>query len=90
MRERIYFVGIRKDIALLPYSFPPAIPMPEISNYIIDTSDSAILDTTNDTYSTFLKYLNNKYNLGKYSVDELLSEEYLVIDTRQSDLRLYR
>ena len=37
----------------------------------------------------FLKYLQNKYNIGKFNLDELLSRDYLVLDTRQSDLRLY-
>jgi DNA (cytosine-5)-methyltransferase 1 len=33
--------------------------------------------------------LENKYNKGKYSVNELLLQEYRVLDTRQSDLRIY-
>ena len=37
-----------------------------------------------------MKYLENKYNRGKFSVEKLLKEDFLVIDTRQSDLRLYR
>ena len=40
-------------------------------------------------YKTFLRYLDNKYNRGKFSIEKLLKEEFLVIDTRQSDLRLY-
>jgi len=34
--------------------------------------------------------LNNKYNAGKFDISTLLKEEYLIIDTRQSDLRLFR
>jgi len=37
-----------------------------------------------------LKYLNNKYNKGLFTIEKLLKEDYLVLDTRQSDLRLYR
>ena len=37
-----------------------------------------------------MNYLKNKYNRGKISINELLKEEFLIIDTRQSDLRLYR
>ena len=33
--------------------------------------------------------MENKYNKGKYKIEELLRQDYLVIDTRQSDLRLY-
>ena len=38
---------------------------------------------------TFNKYLNNKYNKGKYDINKILERDYLVLDTRQSDLRLY-
>ena len=41
-------------------------------------------------YETFLKYLENKYNKGRFSIEKLSEEDFLVIDTRQSDLRLYR
>ena len=41
-------------------------------------------------YKTFLKFLDNKYNKGLFRVEKLLKEDYLVLDTRQSDLRLYR
>jgi len=41
-------------------------------------------------YETFLKFLDNKYNKGLFKVEKLLKEDYLVLDTRQSDLRLYR
>jgi len=33
--------------------------------------------------------LSNKYNTGKYNIDELMNNDYLVLDTRQSDLRIY-
>ena len=34
--------------------------------------------------------MENKYNKGLFKVEKLLKEDYLVLDTRQSDLRLYR
>lgn len=49
--------------------------------------NSEILDTNN---TTFQRYLNNKYNEGKHDLKKILQEDYLVLDTRQSDLRLYR
>ncbi len=91
MRERIYFVGIRKDLVKdgLPFEFPKHAPRPPLKDYLIDTAELEF-DEKQRAYETFLKYLNNKYNKGKFSIEKLLSEEYLVIDTRQSDLRLYR
>lgn len=91
MRERIYFVGIRKDLVKddTPFNFPQPIKKPELKNYLVDTGELEF-DEKKRAYETFLKYLDNKYNKGKFSVEKLLKEEFLVIDTRQSDLRLYR
>jgi DNA (cytosine-5)-methyltransferase 1 len=91
MRERIYFVGIRKDLAKdgVPFEFPKAAQKPNLKDYLIDTAELEFNEKQR-AYETFLKYLDNKYNKGKFSIEKLLSEEYLVIDTRQSDLRLYR
>ncbi len=92
MRERIYFVGIRKDLAKngIPFEFPKPVPKPSLKDYLIDTAEELEFNEKQRSYGTFLKYLDNKYNKGKFSIKKLLSEEYLVIDTRQSDLRLYR
>jgi len=90
MRERIYFVGIRRDLIKndIPFDWPKPVKIPDIKNYLIDT-DELELDERKRAYETFLKYLENKYNKGKFKIDQLLKEDYLVIDTRQSDLRLY-
>lgn len=89
MRERVYFVWIRKDISILPFSFPAPVLKPGLSEYLKDTVEIDIKEKK-ESYQTFLKYLANKYNIGKFSINALLNEEYLVIDTRQSDMRLYR
>lgn len=91
MRERIYFVGIRKDLVkdANNFEFPKATEKPELKNYLIDTGELEFSEKKR-TYETFLKYMDNKYNKGKFSIQKLLKEDYLVIDTRQSDLRLYR
>lgn len=91
MRERIYFVGVRKDLVKNDKDFEPpkTTKTPELKNYLIDT-DELEFNEKKRAYETFLKYLDNKYNKGKFSVEKLLKEEFLVIDTRQSDLRLYR
>ncbi len=91
MRERIYFVGVRKDLIKnnKPFEFPNTVKTPELKNYLVDTNEIESKEKKR-IYESFLKYLENKYNKGKFSVEELLKEDFLVIDTRQSDLRLYR
>lgn len=85
-RERIYFVGIKKGLLKKPFKWPQPTDTPDIRNYLTDT-DNDILDTDSPTWQ---KYLNNKYNNGRFNLQELLKEDYLVLDWRQSDLRLYR
>jgi len=91
MRERIYFLGIRKDLTdpNKHYIFPKPKMPPKIEEFLIDSNELEF-DEKFNSYQTFLKFLNNKYNRGQYKVDDLLKEEFLVIDTRQSDLRIYR
>ncbi len=91
MRERIYFVGIRKDLVKDKdiFEFPEKIDKQKLNEYLVDT-DELELNEKKRTYETFLRYLENKYNKGKFSIENLLKEDFLVIDTRQSDLRLYR
>ncbi len=90
MRERIYFVGIRKD--LIPddfqFFFPERQPRVDVRDYLIDTKELEF-DEKKVSYETFLKYLDNKYNKGQYDIKEILEQDYLVVDTRQSDLRIY-
>jgi DNA (cytosine-5)-methyltransferase 1 len=61
----------------------------DIKNFLIETDEQFIIKTDTPVYQTFLKYLSNKYNSGKYDLKTLLAQDYLVLDTRQSDLRLY-
>ncbi len=91
MRERIYFVGIRKDLVKKNkyFEWPEPIKTPKIQDYLIDSCELE-LDERKRSYKTFLKFLGNKYNKGLFQVKKILKDEYLVLDTRQSDLRLYR
>ncbi|HHH51439.1 MAG TPA: hypothetical protein ENK76_03615, partial [Campylobacterales bacterium] len=93
MRERIYFVGIKKELVDddFSYEFPTRYSgsTQSLEECLIDSDEKLIFDENLPAYQTFLKYLDNKYNKGKYSIDELLSKEYRVLDTRQSDLRIY-
>lgn len=91
MRERIYFVGARKDLIKDSenFEFPKIVKTPELKNYLIDDSELELSEKKR-THKTFLKYLDNKYNKNKFTISKLLKEDFLIIDTRQSDLRLYR
>lgn len=88
MRERVYFIGIRKDIQHKPYQFPKenSFMANKVDYYFCDERQNYEFDYNNPT---FQKYLNNKYNQGKYDINEILKQDYNVIDWRQSDFRLY-
>lgn len=86
MRERVYIIGIRKEL----YKGEFYWDYPTKNANLLDFLDENNNDILNKDDATFNKYLNNKYNKGKYSMDELLKDDYTVIDWRQSDLRLYK
>lgn len=86
MRERIYFVGIRKDKFKSFFLWPNIQNECDIKDFLSDDSNDIL--EINDI--TFQKYLNNKYNKNHFNIDKILEEDYLVIDTRQSDMRLYK
>ncbi len=94
MRERIYFVGVKKELVNnnFKYEFPTKYngKSDSLKECLIDNDKKLIFDKKLSAYQTFLNYLENKYNKGKYSIDELLSREHRVLDTRQSDLRIYQ
>jgi DNA (cytosine-5)-methyltransferase 1 len=92
MRERIYLVGVQKK--LIDDDFKFEFPKKYNGNHkkleecLID-DEELTFDDKLASYKTFLNYLENKYNKNKYDIDNLLSTDYTVIDTRQSDLRIY-
>lgn len=88
-RERIYLVGIRKDIDNNKFTFPLPQQLKQIQDYLLDDVQLQWEEKTT-TLATFKKYLNNKYNQGRYTIESLLQNNYDVIDTRQSDLRIYK
>ncbi len=91
MRERIYFVGVQKEILgnkEFNFNFPKKQEKSNVQQFLCDDNELSF-DDKQQTFQTFKKYLTNKYNKDKFSIPELLKEEYLVIDTRQSDLRKY-
>lgn len=86
MRERVYIVGIHQNYLHKEFKFPEPVKEAQLSDYLINSS-SEVLPVTNPT---FQKYLNNKYNKNKFDIHEILKEDYTIIDTRQSDLRIYK
>jgi DNA-cytosine methyltransferase len=92
MRERVYFVGVQKKLLSgneFNFNFPKKLSKKSnVTDFLIDDVELNF-DNKQQTYKTFQRYLGNKYNKNKFNIPELLKEEYLVIDTRQSDLRKY-
>ncbi len=86
MRQRVYFVGIRKDLGkdIDEFQWPEPVEKPSISNFLID--DNAASTERLDILSY---YLNNPTNNGKYTVDDIKEMEGKIIDTRMNDLRIY-
>lgn len=85
MRERVYIIGIQEDICQKKIKWNKKKSSANLVDFL-DENNNLFM---NDNDPTFLRYINNKYNKGKYSIDELLSKELRVIDWRQSDLRIY-
>ncbi len=88
MRERIYFVGFRKDLQIKADFFKPLTNEGYCKSLkeFLNPSPENKFDTANPT---FIKYLNNKYNKNRIQLDEILKRDFLIIDTRQSNLRIY-
>ncbi len=85
LRERIYFVGIRKDLYNKPFIFPKPVKHTDLKNFLL-TSNNNLQDIESPT---FQKYLANKYNKGRIDINDILKLDYAILDTRQSDLRVY-
>lgn len=115
MRERVYFVGIQKQIAQLIDNNQVSI-----QNTPLKQNDLATTEHYSPTYSDIFpwhsstkttniadflvsqnneissattqwlqKYNHNRYNKGRYNFEQIVQKDYTIIDTRQSDLRLY-
>ncbi|GAA7429878.1 DNA cytosine methyltransferase [Helicobacter pylori] len=84
-RERLYIVGFRKDLKH-PFNFPLGLANDYYFKNFLDADNEYYLDTNN---AAFQKYLHNKYNYNRVSLEDILTLENAVLDTRQSDLRLY-
>ena len=89
IRQRVYLVGIRNDMIREGKQFEwplEDITYSDVCPFLCDVNNE-ISDTN---YEYFERYVNNETNQGKHKISDLKQEEYLIMDTRQSDLRLYR
>lgn len=86
MRQRVYFVGINKNIGknIEDFKFPDKTEKPPLKSYLIDNN------LANPERLEILQYyLNNPTNQGKYTVADLEKMEGKILDTRMNDLRIY-
>lgn len=88
MRQRVYFIGFRDDLGInySTFHWPEKKEVPHLSSYLVDENNPI----TEENYQRFYHYLKNPTNNGLYVPEDFLCEPYLIIDTRMSDLRLYR
>ena len=86
MRQRVYFVGIRKDYKknIEDFAWPSAKEPAHLEEYLIDNHLA-----TPERLKILEYYLNNPTNSGKYTIKDLLSLEGQILDTRMNDLRIY-
>ena len=86
MRQRVYFVGVRKDISadLLDFDWPSIIQQPNLKDYVC--CDKKI---TKENLDILKRYLMNSTNQGKYSINDLTQMNEKILDTRMNDLRIY-
>lgn len=86
MRQRVYFVGIRKDISanLSDFTWPDIIQQPNLNEYVC--CDKEI---TKENMGILEKYLKNSTNQGNYSINDLIKMNGKILDTRMNDLRIY-
>lgn len=88
-RERVYFVGIRKDLEYRFYFNMQNSKISNLKNFLTPNNENLFIKNI-ESYNTFLRYIENKYNKNRVDLTQILSQDFLVVDTRQSDLRLYK
>lgn len=86
-RERIYLVGIRKDIPHKAIEWETAIQDNLSLQECLRKHHGAPISIYNKSWQ---RYLNNAWNKGKFNEANLLDENYLIIDRRNRDMRIYK
>lgn len=86
MRQRVYFIGINKNLGLNieDFKWPEEQERPPLKNYLIDNNSA-----DEERLEILQYYLNNPTNKGEYTVQDLEKMEGKILDTRMSDLRIY-
>lgn len=86
-RERIYLVGIKKDIPHKPINWEiPAVT----GNTLKDCLKGLHGEPISIYNKSWQQYLNSDLNKGKFNEEDLLKENYLIIDRRNRDMRTYK
>ena len=86
MRQRVYFIGIRRDLGfdIKNFKWPDPIEKPKLFNFLIDNAVAS-----KERLEILSYYLKNPTNNGKYSIQDIEKMEGKIIDTRMNDLRIY-
>ena len=84
-RERVYLVGAPKGMLKNGFSWPEKTECGPLSDYLRDES-APVLPVSDPT---FFSGLTNEFNRGRIFIEELLANDYTVIDRRWNDYRVY-
>lgn len=86
MRQRVYFIGIRKDLGkdISNFLWPEPVEKNPLTDFLIDNNTA-----TKERLEILSYYLKNPTNNGKYVIKDLEEMEGKILDTRMNDLRIY-
>lgn len=86
MRQRVYFIGVRKDLSkdITSFVWPSKISPPPLTSYLVDNHI-----VSQERLKILDYYLKNPTNQSKYTIDDLKQMEGKILDTRMNDLRIY-
>lgn len=86
MRQRVYFIGVRKDLSkdISSFVWPSKISPPPLASYLVDNHI-----ISRERLEILDYYLKNPTNQGKYTINDLKQMEGKILDTRMNDLRIY-
>lgn len=89
MRQRVYIIAINHDLDIdfTKFMWPEPQKHVRLSRFL-QPNDNRMSDEDYEWFTE--RYLFNDENKGKYNIEELLHQQYLIVDTRMSDLRLYK
>ena len=86
-RERVYLVGIRKDIEHKPIEWETKDRPTKTLKECLERLHGEPISIYNKSWQ---EYMNTGLNKGRFREKDLLKEDYLIIDRRNRDMRIYR